>query len=544
MNPTNLFEYYQGQGKSLPSVQERAPLAQQAGITGVYTGTAEQNTQLLNFLKNPPSSQQPKQYPVVTSGPATDKTKLIQDTLNQGPAPKTPKESFTNENGTTTVKYTDGTSAILGEDGKPISTSQRDLYSTIAAIGEQSKQDQAAYDTYQSTISKIYSGDLTPSEQAQIDAIQKKYDQVKELQAISNKSTEGTATEFGNRLGLNVGSPLQAKGYVDVAINQGLMKIAAIQDLAETKKSEMRDAFMKNKLGLANDSYNAYAKLSERKMQAIKDTQEIASKYESDLRSYNLQVQKQKNDDEQLQIQKSNLENQTKKLTDDLLTGKAQRDKIYTDISKTKAEIKQLASTSNELTSKQIPIFNSLVDKYNKSPLVAANDRTVTLKAVSNQLSKDPTNSSLQVGFIYSLIQALDTYQSAVREGEISLVSGTSGVADKIRNLPDKIERGTIISTPRINEYIQVGKILTDAIEGGMKQKQTQFGTQADIAGIGPAFKQYTDSINSVEDKVKKDPETRFKELRSDPAYKTLIDKAMGEFPDYGPEEILQIIGK
>lgn len=46
-----LFDYYQSQGKSLPSVQERQGIASSAGISG-YTGTSQQNSQLLGYLKN------------------------------------------------------------------------------------------------------------------------------------------------------------------------------------------------------------------------------------------------------------------------------------------------------------------------------------------------------------------------------------------------------------------------------------------------------------------------------------------------------------
>lgn len=49
MNPTNLFDYYKNQGQSLPSLQERAKIASQAGISG-YSGTPEQNKQLLSYL--------------------------------------------------------------------------------------------------------------------------------------------------------------------------------------------------------------------------------------------------------------------------------------------------------------------------------------------------------------------------------------------------------------------------------------------------------------------------------------------------------------
>lgn len=45
----NLYEQYTQAGQALPSVQERQPLAQQAGIQD-YSGTAEQNTALGNYI--------------------------------------------------------------------------------------------------------------------------------------------------------------------------------------------------------------------------------------------------------------------------------------------------------------------------------------------------------------------------------------------------------------------------------------------------------------------------------------------------------------
>lgn len=52
-NATTLFEWYQAQGQSLPSVSARANIYEGLGLgpKSYYTGTAEQNTKLLNALK-------------------------------------------------------------------------------------------------------------------------------------------------------------------------------------------------------------------------------------------------------------------------------------------------------------------------------------------------------------------------------------------------------------------------------------------------------------------------------------------------------------
>jgi hypothetical protein len=55
MQPTNLYEYYKSQGQNLPSIADRTSVAKEAGITEPYSGTAQQNTQLLSYLQNKPA---------------------------------------------------------------------------------------------------------------------------------------------------------------------------------------------------------------------------------------------------------------------------------------------------------------------------------------------------------------------------------------------------------------------------------------------------------------------------------------------------------
>lgn len=57
MQPTTLNEYYQSKGQTLPSISDRQGLAAQSGIQN-YTGTAQQNTQLLATLLGNSSNNQ------------------------------------------------------------------------------------------------------------------------------------------------------------------------------------------------------------------------------------------------------------------------------------------------------------------------------------------------------------------------------------------------------------------------------------------------------------------------------------------------------
>jgi len=162
-----------------------------------------------------------------------------------------------------------------------------------------------------------------------------------------------------------------------------------------------------------------------------------------------------------------------------------------------KISIANASAGSSGLNSKQVTIFNGIVDKYNKSPLVLANDRAIVLRTISDKLKSDPTNASLQLSFIYSMVQALDTYQSAVREGEIGMLQSTQGLADKIKNYPAQIEKGSLLSTKVINNYINTAKILTDSIQSAADKKASTFSSQAKIAGVGDAFGEYVNSVKS-----------------------------------------------
>jgi len=184
-----------------------------------------------------------------------------------------------------------------------------------------------------------------------------------------------------------------------------------------------------------------------------------------------------------------------------------------------KKSVTNISNTDGGLNPKQVTVFNGIVGKYQNSPLVKAADRTIVVDTVSTELKKDPKNASLQLSFIYSFIQMLDTYQSAVREGEIGIVSGTQGLADKLSNLPDKISQGTLLSTDVINRYISTAKILSDSIKGGANRKKTDYGSQANVAGVGDAWKEY---LAGTETTTKSAPVTIKVKRKSDGATGTI----------------------
>lgn len=195
---------------------------------------------------------------------------------------------------------------------------------------------------------------------------------------------------------------------------------------------------------------------------------------------------------------------------------------------------------TNDMSPQQVTIFNRIVDKYQASPLVKAEDRVSILNTVTEELRGDPTNSSLQVSFIYSLIQALDTYQSAVREGEIGLIEGTQGLGDKIKNLPNKILKGSVLSEDKVNQYLSTADVLANSIRQSADKKKKQFESQANVSGVGDAWNGY---IQGSQPPV--EIGTKFKSWYKglDPSEQKEIDGFLLN-PDFGdsPEEAMQNI--
>ena len=158
------------------------------------------------------------------------------------------------------------------------------------------------------------------------------------------------------------------------------------------------------------------------------------------------------------------------------------------------------------MTTTQNATFKTLTEQQSKSPLVAAADRTIVVDTVSKQLKKDPKNASLQLSFIYSFVQMLDTYQSAVREGEIGILSGTQGLSDKLSNIPDKIAQGTMLAPDVMNNYIKTAEMLSSSIKAGADTKRKDYASRAKVAGIEKQWKEYTSGIESKTEEV---PETK-----------------------------------
>lgn len=153
-------------------------------------------------------------------------------------------------------------------------------------------------------------------------------------------------------------------------------------------------------------------------------------------------------------------------------------------------------SGSGGLTPGQINAFNSIVSKYNSSPLIAAADRTAVLSQTIQNVKKDPKNAAQQLNLVYSYVQALDTYQSAVREGELALVNSIDSRIGQLSSEVQKIQNGQVVRPEVALQIANAAQDLVTTINSAAKQKAQSYASQANVVGLGPYWNQYVSGFS------------------------------------------------
>lgn len=199
----------------------------------------------------------------------------------------------------------------------------------------------------------------------------------------------------------------------------------------------------------------------------------------------------------------------------------------------------------------KISTFNSIVNNYNKSPLIAASDRTIVLKNAIEQSKTDPSNGSNQLSLVYAYIQALDTYQSAVREGELGLVNSIDSKIGALSNSVQQIQNGQIVRPEVIKQIADSAQNIVDTIDRGAKQKAQSFSSQAEVSGVGEEWKQFISganpSYNSSTSTTTLTPlnqnyQTLDALVTEHPDYLSLIGQIEQQYPNASDEDILSLI--
>jgi hypothetical protein len=129
-----------------------------------------------------------------------------------------------------------------------------------------------AYNDYKTKVDSISNGTfaLTSTEQANIDAIQEKYDQMKEDQIVANKNYEGTTQTGEIRSGRQEFMNQISGGIYKQAVDDGLKKVKKIESDAINEINNYKAAIETKNYKAASEAYNAIQKSLADKATAIK----------------------------------------------------------------------------------------------------------------------------------------------------------------------------------------------------------------------------------------------------------------------------------
>ena len=155
-----------------------------------------------------------------------------------------------------------------------------------------------------------------------------------------------------------------------------------------------------------------------------------------------------------------------------------------------------------ELTSTQASMLNNIITRYEKSPLIQAVDRTPILSKSIQSIYANPGDAALQMNLSYAYIQALDTYQSAVREGELSNLNTIDSRIGDIQKEITKITSGQIVRPETAIKIADAANELVTTIKSAAKNKAQSYRSNAAVFGLEDQWDAYTGGFTPEYDNV------------------------------------------
>lgn len=458
-NPTNLSQYYQGQGQALPSVSQRSSLYSQQGGQGSYTGSLSQNTFLLGKLTKTP----PKTTTINTSGMAKktfNKQQQNFNALDQSVQSHTQSKGMGNARVSivdllaSQGKASDYASRVklanqLGIQNYTGSSAQNQQLIQLVGQGQNAQQGQKTTtetqgqpsvtktttpvteaetpasptvpQTYEQKITDIESKQqdlidqqtkdldairrgtfpLSRYEQAQIDATEDAFDDVRQQQQEANRSYAQAQENAQFRSGRQLTDPMEFQAKNHQIISDNLRKINTLDTQAAVTMNELKQSFMDKDYKMVNEKYDMLYKMLENKAETITKIQERADKMANDLRDYNLQVAK-------FQLDK---------------------EKTYTDIAKIKSEMSQTGEASlgngqfgqNVKTALAGIKFSSVADRKTGESAIASLLAQGDIKGAQDQLriyayNGMTTDEQQKIAGKQDAIRALDNIETKLAE--------------------------------------------------------------------------------------------------------------------------------
>lgn len=140
---------------------------------------------------------------------------------------------------------------------------------------------------------------------------------------------------------------------------------------------------------------------------------------------------------------------------------------------------------------REVAVFNQIAGAYERSPLIRAADRTLVLDNSIKAIRQNPRDAAAQLSLAYSYIQALDTYQSAVREGELQNLSRLASKWQNVLTSVNRMAEGAIVPPEVAKQIAANAQEIVRTINEGRDRKQKEFGSRARVSGVGPMWDQF-----------------------------------------------------
>lgn len=467
------------------------------------------------------------------------------------------------------VEYTDGTRKIIPKT-TPVSIGDASQTAADTEIQAELDKQKALKDKELSdyttaaqgvsdTIKSIQNGTipLNAGEQAQVAGLQQSFSQLIQQQQLENTSAQGLGNIRGYQKGAAEYDPNFQVKTIGSILTAGANKVADLNIKMASAVAALTQSFKNDNIKAVKDAWDVYNTASEKRQTALQKTidtaqaqikaaQDAKTKIQEDINKIAVDAKKGGADDETMKkINSSKSVAEAVAASGDYLqTGTgivgeyayykrdAQTrgltpmsfDEYQTVDANRKLAIAQAGLGGGNLSPKEAVIFNSIVDKYNKSPLVAALDRTTVLRDTIKSVKADPSNAAQQLNLAYGYIQALDTYQSSVREGELSLINTIDSKAGQLKNYATQMTNGQIMRPEVAKQIADAAETLVNSIEGGAKRKQAQFQSQAKQNG--------SNVLNAFNDFVSVAGSTGSSIIQSEQDAKVGIDSFISSNPD------------
>lgn len=538
--PTNLYEFYTGQGKSLPSIADRQNSAKEAGIQN-YAGTAEQNTQLLSYLKQSktvPSATGTIPIPTYGSEVKDNAGKVVGQAKfdpNTGLPLTAPTEPTTPTTPTPTPDANAGKS--------PNELALQDAETKKRLKDEQIEKEA---EVASQKILDIQNGviPLTQGEQAQIDGLKKQFDDLISEQRLVNTGASGMANVRGYQTGSAEYDPNFQVKTIGAIVTAGMSKVADLQIKQASAIALLTQSLKDNNISAIKSAYNILNTARENAQKALKETVDVVQKKIEEARKAKEEAEKRYYEEVEKPINEVMKDAAKNGATPEQLNAIYGSNSVAEAIANAGDSLvtgtgvigEYLYYKKEALKNGQNPMdFNSYadMDANRKRPVTniigggyGGYDKTqsTAIDQINSTISNSPTykkyttmqtfaenvNAGLSAGNGVGDIAAINQFQKVIDEGavtrdqDVKLIQGAQSLSNQLKTKIKKLQKGEQLSADQRTQMMTLTNQMLDAQKKALEKDAsiTAQKKKAERYGINPEDTIISELGGSTADKL------------------------------------------